>query len=248
LCLAASAMMVEGEIYPRLTDRGILLRSSCWRLTVWKRPARPVGKAGRDRSTQPGASCARGRPCSSAAGRSWPDVIVADNTLQVHISALRKALGPVRVMLRAVSGCPVSQLELTLDIDAWACPVPSLRHARLQRDDRLDGVIRVVVLWRYQMIFRNLSLEPVEQHNDPCLVAACAGGLLICMSPSAALAGTVNDRQAQTATGQVNRQYQPRFSIGHVGLCGLCESIRNGTQRRPQRAQPALRLNVGKPH
>ncbi len=37
-------------------------------------------------------------------GRVWPGTIVEENTLQVHISAIRKALGPDRDMLRTVPG------------------------------------------------------------------------------------------------------------------------------------------------
>ena len=37
-------------------------------------------------------------------GRVWPGAIVEDNTLQFHISAIRKALGPDRGMLKTVSG------------------------------------------------------------------------------------------------------------------------------------------------
>jgi DNA-binding winged helix-turn-helix (wHTH) protein len=36
--------------------------------------------------------------------RVWPGAIVGDNTLQVHISAIRKALGPCRAMLKTASG------------------------------------------------------------------------------------------------------------------------------------------------
>ncbi|KRR22570.1 ATP-binding protein [Bradyrhizobium retamae] len=36
--------------------------------------------------------------------RVWPGAIVEENTIQVHISALRKALGPDRGMLKTVSG------------------------------------------------------------------------------------------------------------------------------------------------
>ena len=36
--------------------------------------------------------------------RVWPDAIVEENTLQVHISALRKVLGPSRTMLKTVPG------------------------------------------------------------------------------------------------------------------------------------------------
>lgn len=36
--------------------------------------------------------------------RVWPGAIVEDNTLQVHISAIRKALGPDRGMLKTASG------------------------------------------------------------------------------------------------------------------------------------------------
>jgi predicted ATPase/DNA-binding winged helix-turn-helix (wHTH) protein len=36
--------------------------------------------------------------------RVWPGAIVEENTLQVHISAIRKALGPDREMLKTVSG------------------------------------------------------------------------------------------------------------------------------------------------
>jgi DNA-binding winged helix-turn-helix (wHTH) protein len=36
--------------------------------------------------------------------RIWPGAMVGVNTLQVHISAIRKALGPDRAMLKPVSG------------------------------------------------------------------------------------------------------------------------------------------------
>src|SRR3984957_10775431 len=36
--------------------------------------------------------------------RVWPGAIVEDNTLQFHISAIRKALGPDRGMLHTASG------------------------------------------------------------------------------------------------------------------------------------------------
>ena len=36
--------------------------------------------------------------------RVWPGLIVEDNTVQVHISAIRKALGPIAGMLKTVSG------------------------------------------------------------------------------------------------------------------------------------------------
>ncbi len=36
--------------------------------------------------------------------RIWPGAIVGENTLQVHISAIRKALGPDRGMLKTASG------------------------------------------------------------------------------------------------------------------------------------------------
>src|ERR1700674_2208666 len=37
-------------------------------------------------------------------GRVWPGAIVEDNTLQFHISAIRKALGPDRGILKTASG------------------------------------------------------------------------------------------------------------------------------------------------
>jgi predicted ATPase/DNA-binding winged helix-turn-helix (wHTH) protein len=37
-------------------------------------------------------------------GRVWPGAIVEENTLQVHISAIRKALGPDRAVLKTASG------------------------------------------------------------------------------------------------------------------------------------------------
>lgn len=36
--------------------------------------------------------------------RVWPGLVVEDNTVQVHISAIRKALGPDRGMLKTISG------------------------------------------------------------------------------------------------------------------------------------------------
>src|SRR5216684_7262251 len=41
---------------------------------------------------------------SDLMGRVWPGAIVEDNTLQFHISAIRKALGPDRGMLKTASG------------------------------------------------------------------------------------------------------------------------------------------------
>ncbi len=43
--------------------------------------------------------------------RVWPGAVVGDNTLQVHISAVRKALGPYRAMLKTVSGRGYRLLE-----------------------------------------------------------------------------------------------------------------------------------------
>src|SRR5215475_3052853 len=37
-------------------------------------------------------------------GRVWPGAIVEDNALQFHVSAIRKALGPNRELLKTVSG------------------------------------------------------------------------------------------------------------------------------------------------
>src|SRR6187200_1958655 len=34
----------------------------------------------------------------------WPNVIVGENTLHVHVSAIRKAFGPDRVLLKTASG------------------------------------------------------------------------------------------------------------------------------------------------
>jgi DNA-binding winged helix-turn-helix (wHTH) protein len=36
--------------------------------------------------------------------RVWPDAIVGENTLHVHIGAIREALGPDRALLKTVSG------------------------------------------------------------------------------------------------------------------------------------------------
>ena len=36
--------------------------------------------------------------------RVWPGAMVGENTLHVHISAIRKALGPDRAMLKTASG------------------------------------------------------------------------------------------------------------------------------------------------
>src|SRR5580698_9100437 len=37
-------------------------------------------------------------------GRVWPGAVVGEATIQVHISAIRKALGPDRAMLKTTSG------------------------------------------------------------------------------------------------------------------------------------------------
>ena len=36
--------------------------------------------------------------------RVWPGAVVEESTIQVHISAIRKALGPDRAMLKTASG------------------------------------------------------------------------------------------------------------------------------------------------
>lgn len=36
--------------------------------------------------------------------RVWPDTVVEENNLQVHISALRKALGSDRDLIRTIPG------------------------------------------------------------------------------------------------------------------------------------------------
>lgn len=43
-------------------------------------------------------------PKSDLMGRVWPNSIVGDNALQVHVSAIRKALGADRALLKTVSG------------------------------------------------------------------------------------------------------------------------------------------------
>ncbi|KQV65141.1 winged helix-turn-helix domain-containing protein [Rhizobium sp. Root1220] len=53
--------------------------------------------------------------------RVWPGVIVEDNTLQVHISAIRKALGKDRNLLKTVSGRGYRLLG------NWACHGPAHR-------------------------------------------------------------------------------------------------------------------------
>src|SRR6202045_3231065 len=51
--------------------------------------------------------------------RIWPGAIVEDNTLQFHISAIRKALGPDRRILKTASGRRLSPTRC-LDIPAGA--------------------------------------------------------------------------------------------------------------------------------
>ena len=41
---------------------------------------------------------------SDIMNRIWPGAIVGENTLQVHISAIRRAFGPDRTMLKTASG------------------------------------------------------------------------------------------------------------------------------------------------
>jgi non-specific serine/threonine protein kinase len=65
--------------------------------------------------------------------RVWPGVIVEENTLQVHISAIRKALGPDREMLKTASGrgyrllgAWTSRQECTSSVDSIDLePMPS---------------------------------------------------------------------------------------------------------------------------
>src|SRR5271169_4639179 len=71
------------------------------------------------------------------AARVWPGVIVEENTLQVQVSAIRKALGPDREMLKTASGRGyrllgvwTSRQECTSSVDSIDLePMPSPAEA-----------------------------------------------------------------------------------------------------------------------
>jgi DNA-binding winged helix-turn-helix (wHTH) protein len=62
--------------------------------------------------------------------RVWPGVVVLENTLQVHIAAARKALGPYRSMLKDGSGSRLSSARqlvhpTTASPEILGCSVPA---------------------------------------------------------------------------------------------------------------------------
>ncbi|PZM14914.1 ATP-binding protein [Rhizobium tubonense] len=66
--------------------------------------------------------------------RVWPGLVVEDNTLQVHISAIRRALGKDRDLLRTVSGRGYRLLgEWTEPERRIAGPMPAMRVQSSQR-------------------------------------------------------------------------------------------------------------------
>src|SRR4051794_5071355 len=61
----------------------------------------------------------------------WPGVIVEENTLQVQISALRKALGPDRNVLKTISGRGyrfVAEIDPTRDEEQSEAAALEVRH------------------------------------------------------------------------------------------------------------------------
>lgn len=62
-------------------------------------------------------------------GRIWPGAVVEDNTLQVHISAVRKALGRDRAMLKTASGRGYRLLGTWTQLARGALP-EMVRHRR----------------------------------------------------------------------------------------------------------------------
>ena len=64
--------------------------------------------------------------------RVWPGLVVEDNTVQVHISAIRKALGADRGMLKTISGRGYRLLgRWTTRQEALPVPRASAERARL---------------------------------------------------------------------------------------------------------------------
>jgi hypothetical protein len=80
--------------------------------------------------------------------RVWPSVIVEENTLQVHMSALRKALGPDRGMVQADRKRARLSLGWRLDDQVGedggtaGCPGASLLRCAANHDQSADGRIR----------------------------------------------------------------------------------------------------------
>ncbi len=87
---------------------------------------------------------------SDLMGRIWPNSIVGDNALQVHVSAIRKALGPDRRLLKTVSGRGYRLLgdwavrrspdaaELDESSPAALDPPPSASHTYRSGDCEID--------------------------------------------------------------------------------------------------------------
>lgn len=65
--------------------------------------------------------------------RVWPGLIVEDNTLQVHVSAIRRALGKDRDLLRTVSGRGYRLLGEWTEPETRLVPAPAIRVQSSER-------------------------------------------------------------------------------------------------------------------
>ncbi len=73
--------------------------------------------------------------------RVWPGLAVEDNTLQVHISAIRRALGKDRELLRTVSGRGYRLLGEWVEPESqYAEPVPAPRKQVGERGDFVSNI------------------------------------------------------------------------------------------------------------
>jgi predicted ATPase/DNA-binding winged helix-turn-helix (wHTH) protein len=121
----------------------------------------------------------------------WPDSIVVENNLQVHISALRKALGKDRNLIRTLAGRGYLLVNDTPDIDpaeSDAQDSPPLAHPRALRHINHLPVVTT-------LIGRDCLIDHVCQalNDTSILTLTGAGGI-----GKTALAITVAQRFAQS--------------------------------------------------
>ncbi|NKK33445.1 AAA family ATPase [Rhizobium leguminosarum bv. viciae] len=90
--------------------------------------------------------------------RVWPGMVVEDNTLQVHISAIRRALGKDRDLLRTVSGRGYRLLgEWTEPEKRFADPTP----ATLVRSSEREGFVTNIPSAASELIGRQAAISHI---------------------------------------------------------------------------------------
>ena len=105
-------------------------------------------------------------------GRVWPGAIVAENTLEVHISAVRKALGPDRGMLRTSFGRGYRLVgDWTIRKESTPADSVALNPARMPVQPFLTNVPAAAS----ELIGRTAAVEQLQELLSACRAVTLTG-------------------------------------------------------------------------